>query len=117
MLRLPTELLLEIFTYLGQEDIRSLSLVDKTIRELTIATVFQHIHIEFSTASFHRVQCLCQSPYVLYVRRITYTVPFLQSPGSSFFPVVEGIHQWCILYANRVRTGICLRLNVQFAMD
>lgn len=76
---LPTELVLLVVQYLPLEDIRTLSRANKGLRILSVPHVFRHVKASF--ARVRRLEQLCLSPYVRYVRTITYAASFLQDPG------------------------------------
>ncbi|CAG8353513.1 unnamed protein product [Penicillium salamii] len=80
---LPPEILSIIADHLCNEDAKSLSLVCKTLREVSLPYIFHDVRFEFSQSGFTALRGLLLCDLPQYVVSFTYLIPELLHPGTQ----------------------------------
>lgn len=79
---LPPEILYKIVDYLHGWELKSLSSVNKWMRDICLPSLFRKVSFEFSKDGFDGLEELLQSHLCSYVASFQYVVPQLLKPGK-----------------------------------
>lgn len=81
---LPPEIILDVSDCLTSVDIKSLSLVDKTIRQYMVPQLFKHVKVDCPLPRDHVLQSVI-AKYGTYVSRLRLQVTFYPNPPNSSY--------------------------------
>lgn len=81
--RFPTEVFQEILRHLASADVKSVSCLNKRLREISEPIIFRHVRFHFCEAGFKALNHFLHSKVLQHVVSFTYVFPEL-FPWSKF---------------------------------